>query len=202
MTTLRTERTPRQLAEELREMEHVDWPSVWAGPPNPGQALDDWCALFGWTPLPQERRLFVRTHSGQQLALNPVAGAVWGPVASLSWTTWNLLADDPGENDKVLADTADVWPGFEEAACSVLGEPEFSGDWDDPAFPEPAHERHWLMPRHVRLQDMSPYRMAMWRQKGPEDRLTVLSVSLGPAPSPKTKRSALLTVKCYPPEAG
>ncbi|MFF3328769.1 hypothetical protein ACFYWX_04290 [Streptomyces sp. NPDC002888] len=200
MTTLKTERSPQQFTEELKELEHVDWPAVWVGPPSSGQALDDWCTLLGWRPVPSERTLSVETATGQQMALYPVVGGDWAPVASLSWTTWHLRADDPAENQTVLDRAAEAWTAYEAAARSVLGEPEFSGAWDDPAFPEPPHDGHWLMPRDLRLENQSPYRLAIWPASGPEGRVTVLWVNLGIAPLPGEKRGALIKVDCYPPE--
>lgn len=201
MTTQKNEHSSDELAEVLKNLDHVDWPAVWAGPPSPGQALDDWCALFGWTPIPHERSLDVRTPSGQRLALYPATGRIWAPVQVLATTFWNLRADDPSENDAVLARAAEVWPAYEAAARSVLGEPAFSGAWDDPEFPEPPHEGHWLWPRDMRLKYQSPYRFAMWHPKGPEDRVTVLQVNLGIAPSSRSPRSALINLDCYPPES-
>jgi hypothetical protein len=201
MTTLKIDRSPEQLAEELRGLEHADWPAVWAGPPNPGQALDDWCALFGWKPTSAERVLTVRSGTGQGFGLYPVREAGWAPVKQLSWTSWELWAEDPAENDEVLAQAAETWATYVAAARPVLGEPAFAGAWDDPTFPEPPHERHWLMPRDLRLEDTDPYRMAMWRPNTPEGRVTVLTVTLGPTPGPGGYRSARINVDCYPPEA-
>lgn len=201
MTTLKIERSPEQLTEELKGLEHVDWPAVWAGPPNPGQALDDWCALFGWQPTSAERVLTVRSGTGQSIELSPVRSAGWAPVKQLGWTSWNLWADDRSENDEVLARAAETWTAYVAAARTVLGDPAYAGAWDDPDFPEPPHERHWLMPRDLRLEDMDPYRMAMWRANAPEGRITALTVNLGPTPGPGGIRSALIEVNCYPPEA-
>lgn len=201
MTTLRIERSPEQLAEELRGLEHVDWPAVWAGPPNPGQALDDWCALFGWRPLAGERILSVHSATGQRIALYPVDGGGWAPVQNLNWTTWHLRADSAAENDLVLTQAAEAWTAFEAATRGVLGDPMFSGSWDDPGFPEPPHEHHWLAPREIRHEDMDPYRMAVWPAAGAEGRITVLTVNLGLTPLPGEPRGVLINVDCYPPEA-
>ncbi|MDR6976417.1 hypothetical protein J2X68_003108 [Streptomyces sp. 3330] len=201
MTTLSIERSPEQLAEELRGLEHVDWPAVWAGPPNPGQALDDWCALFGWKPTSAERVLTVRSGTGQDLALFPVRSAGWAPVKQLSWTSWHMSADNASENDEVLTQAAETWAAYVEAARSVLGDPSYAGAWDDPAFPEPPHDRHWLMPSDLRLEDMDPYRMAVWREEGPEGHLTVLAAKPGSARAPGALRRASIKVTCYPPEA-
>ncbi|OQR63762.1 hypothetical protein B6E66_12530 [Streptomyces maremycinicus] len=201
MTTLRIDRSPQQLAEELEGLEHVDWPAVWAGPPNPGQALDDWCALFGWKPTSAERVLTVRSGTGQDLALFPVRSAGWAPVKQLSWTSWHMSADNASENDEVLTQAAETWAAYVEAARAVLGDPSYAGAWDDPAFPEPPHDRHWLMPSDLRLEDMDPYRMAIWREEGPEGHLTVLAVKPGSAQAPGALRRASIKVTCYPPEA-
>ncbi|UUU23837.1 hypothetical protein [Streptomyces sp. DSM 40750] len=200
MTNLSIDRSPEQLAEELRGLEHVDWPAVWAGPPNPGQALDDWCALFGWKPTSAERVLTVRSTTGQSIALWPAQEATWAPIKQLSWTSWDMWADYTSENDAVLAHAAATWGAYVAAARPVLGEPAFAGGWDDPALPELAHDQHWL-PRGLRLKDMDPYRMAVWRESGPEGRITVLAVSLGAALEPGELRSARINVRCYPPEA-
>ncbi len=200
MTTLRIDRSPEQLTEELRGLEHVDWPAVWAGPPSPGQALDDWCALFGWRPLAGERILSVHSATGQRMALYPVHSGGWAPVKNLNWTSWHLRADNADENYLVLERAAEAWSAFEAAARTVLGEPVFSGSWDDPAFPEPPIEHHWLVQREDRLEDQDPYRMAVWPAAGPEDRVTVLTVNLGITPLPGEKRGALINVNCYPPE--
>ncbi|MFM9551019.1 hypothetical protein ACKI19_01700 [Streptomyces caniscabiei] len=200
MTNLSIGRSPEQLAEELHGLEHVDWPAVWAGPPNPGQALDDWCALFGWKPTSAERVLTVRSTTGQNIALWPVQEATWAPIKQLSWTSWDLWADDTSENDAVLAQAVATWGAYVAAARPVLGEPVFAGAWDDPALPELAHDQHWL-PRGIRQKDMDPYRLAVWRESGPEGHITVLAVSLGAALEPGELRSARINVRCYPPEA-
>ncbi|MCX5369116.1 hypothetical protein OG613_24530 [Streptomyces sp. NBC_00015] len=201
MTSLTIERSPEQLAEELRGLEHVDWPAVWAGPPNPGQALDDWCALFGWKPTSAERVLTVRSGTGQDFALFPVRSAGWAPVKQLSWTSWHMSADDPSENDEVLTQAAETWAAYVGAARTVLGDPSYAGAWDDPAFPEPPHDRHWLMPSDLRLEDMDPYRMAVWREAGPEGHVTVLAVKPGSVRAPGALRRTSIKATCYPPEA-
>ncbi|MFY7630377.1 hypothetical protein [Streptomyces sp. NY05-11A] len=142
----------------------------------------------------------MRSATGQGFGLYPVREAGWAPVKQLSWTSWEVWAQDPSENDEVLAQSAGTWASYVAAARPVLGEPAFAGAWDDPAFPEPPNERHWLMPLDLRLEDMDPYRMAMWRESDPEGRITVLTVSLGPAIGPGGYRSARINVDCYPPE--
>ncbi|MEE1763843.1 hypothetical protein [Streptomyces sp. SP18BB07] len=201
MTTPNINRSPEQLADELKGLEHVDWPAVWAGPPNPGQGLDDWCALFGWRPTSAERVLTVRTATGQEIELTPVREAGWAPVGQLGWTSWELWARNTDQNDEVLRQAAETWAAYVAALRPVLGEPAFAGAWDDPAFPEPPHDRHWLVPREDRLEDTDPYRMAMWREDGPEGRITVLTIDVGPALDPGELRSAVINVNCYPPEA-
>ncbi|MEU9266214.1 hypothetical protein AB0E04_12285 [Streptomyces sp. NPDC048251] len=201
MTSLTIERSPEQLAEELKGLEHVDWPAVWAGPPNPGQALDDWCALFGWKPTSAERVLTVRSGTGQDFALFPVRSAGWAPVKQLSWTSWHMSADDSSENDEVLTQAAETWAAYVGAARTVLGDPSYAGAWDDPVFPEPPHDRHWLMPSDLRLEDMDPYRMAVWREEGPEGHVTVLAVKPGSVRAPGALRRTSIKVTCYPPEA-
>ncbi|MEU5244336.1 hypothetical protein AB0G81_09525 [Streptomyces asoensis] len=199
MPTFEIEDSPQHLAQELNGLEHVDWPAVWAGPPVPGQALDDWCALFGWKPLPKDRVLGVRTATGGRLTLTPVIGGGWSPVQSLGWTTWQLRADSAAENDRVLDETAAAWPRYEEAAREVLGAPAFSGAWDAPDFPE--GPGRWLPSRERRLRHRNPYRLALWRGTGPEKPVIVLEAfSGGVTPSGVGLRSVTLNVGCYPQE--
>ncbi|MZD22054.1 hypothetical protein [Streptomyces bottropensis] len=200
MATARSNRTPAQLADECRALERVHWPTVWAGPPAPGRPLEDWCAQFGWKPRSAEWVLDVTGSTGQGMALYPAQERGWAPVKLVSWTPWGLSADDTSENDAVLDRAADAWSAYEAALRPILGEPEYSGAWDDPGFPEPWHEHHWLMPRDLRLEDMCPYRMTIWRERHPEDRVTVLKVNLGPALEPGELRRPLINITCRPPE--
>lgn len=201
MPTMKIERTPQDLAAELAGLSHVDWPAIWAGPPNPGQPLDDWCALFGWRPTSFERVLSVRTPTGEKLYLYPVRSGGWSPVGNLSWSTWHLSADTQEENEAVLERGAEVWPAYEAAARGVLGTPEFSGAWDDPAFPEPQHDEHWLLPKDIRLEDRNPYRMAMWRDPSPEGPLTVMELYSGGVTNRGIgKRGVMINVDFYPQE--
>ncbi|MFI8994388.1 hypothetical protein [Streptomyces sp. NPDC053542] len=203
MPTVTEERPPQALAEELSGLTtHVDWPAVWAGPPNPGQALDDWCALFGWRPLTVERVLRVRTSTGADLTLEPLVSGGWSPVRSVTFTVRHLNADTQDENDLVLDRTAEVWPAYEAAAREVLGAPEFSGAWDDPAFPEPPDDRHWLPSRDFRLGRRDPYRMAVWSAKDPEGPVTVLTVKSGGVTRRGVgKRGVMINVHCYPQDS-
>ncbi|WP_149825789.1 hypothetical protein [Streptomyces tailanensis] len=201
MPTFQIDESPQRLAEELAGLEHVDWPAIWAGPPNPGPALNDWCALFGWKPLPQDRVLAVRTATGGRLSLTPVAEGGWSPVQSLRWTTWHLRAGNSSENDQVLEIAADAWPRYEAAARGVLGTPEFSGAWDSPTFPEPRGTDHWLPSREMRLSDRDPYRLAVWRGTGSEDPVIALQVlSGGVTPRGVGLRAVMISVVCYPQE--
>jgi hypothetical protein len=201
MPTFEIEESPQRLAEELAGLGHVDWPGVWAGPPFPGQALNDWCALFGWTPLPQDRILNVRTATGSQLTLQPVYEGGWSPVRSLSWTNWHLQADNSDENDSVLERAAEAWPSYEAAAREVLGTPEFSGAWDSSAFPEPESLGPWLPSRERRLRNRNPYRLAVWRGASAEEPVITLKVfSSGVTPSGAGLRGVGINVDCYPQE--
>ena len=201
MPTIQIDESPQRLAEELAGLEHVDWPAIWAGPPNPGPALNDWCALFGWKPLPQDRVLAVHTATGGRLNLTPVVEGGWSPVQSLRWTTWHLRAVDSSENDQMLEIAADAWPRYEAAARGILGTPEFSGAWDSPAFPEPQGADHWLPSRAMRLSDRDPYRLAVWRGASSEDPVITLQVlSGGVTPRGVGLRAVMISVACYPQE--
>ncbi|MFM9457527.1 hypothetical protein ACSCB1_39855 [Streptomyces europaeiscabiei] len=201
MPTFRIDEPPQRLAEELAGLEHVDWPAIWAGPPYPGPALNDWCALFGWKPLPEDRVLSVRTATGGRLTLTPVVGGGWSPVRSLGWSTWHITASDADENDQVLETAAEVWPSYEAAAREVLGTPEFSGAWDSPAFPEPQGKSHWLLPREMRLRTRNPYRLAVWRGAGAEEPVVVLKAfSGGVSTRGVGLRGVVINVDCYPQE--
>ncbi|MFJ8944110.1 hypothetical protein ACIRG4_12780 [Streptomyces sp. NPDC102395] len=201
MPTFEIDESPQQLGRELAGLEHVDWPAVWAGPPNPGQALDDWCALFGWKPLAEDRVLSVRTATDGRLTLTPVVEGGWSPVRSLGWTTWHLRADSSDENDQVLQTAAEAWPRYEEAARAVLGTPEFSGSWDSPDFPEPRGRGHWLPSRERRLRNRTPYRLAVWRGASAEEPTVALEVfSGGVTPSGAGLRGVTINVGCYPQE--
>ncbi len=199
MPTYEIEESPQHLAQELTGLGHVDWPAVWAGPPTPGRALDDWCALFGWKPLPEDRVLAVRTATGGRLSLTPVVEGGWSPVRSLGWTTWHLRAESSGENDSVLEEAANVWPHYEAAARDVLGAPEFSGGWDAPDFPE--SRSHRLPSRERRLRNRNPYRLAVWRGASPEEPVIMLEVfSGGVTPTGVGLRGVTINVDCYPQE--
>ncbi|MFJ8507688.1 hypothetical protein [Streptomyces avermitilis] len=201
MPTTEIEESPQQLAAELAGLRHVDWPAVWAGPPNPGQALDDWCALFGWKPLAQDRVLAVRTPTGGRLSITPVTEGGWSPVKSLGWTAWHLRADASDENDRVLELAAAAWPAYEAAAREVLGEPEFSGAWDSPDFPEPPAGAHWLPSRERRLRTRNPHRFAVWRGAGPEEPVIVMEMfSGGVTPTGLGRRGVMINLDCHPQE--
>jgi hypothetical protein len=201
MPTWEIEDAPHRLAEELTGLRHVDWPAVWAGPPVPGQALDDWCALFGWTPLATDRVLAVRTATGGRLTLTPVVEGGWSPVQSLDWTAWHLRADASEENDRVLETAAGAWPAYEAAAREVLGDPDFSGAWDAPGFPEPTGPGHWLPSRERRLRTRNPGRLALWRGGGPEEPAIALELfSGGVTPTGRGRRGVMIQVHCHPQE--
>lgn len=199
MPTFEIEDSPQHLAQELAGLGHVDWAAVWAGPPTPGRALDDWCALFGWKPLPEDRVLAVRTATGGRLSLTPVVEGGWSPVGSLGWTTWHLRAETSGENELVLEEASDVWPRYEAAAREVLGAPQFSGAWDAPDFPEGQGGR--LPSRERRLRSRNPHRLAVWRGTGPEQPIIMLEAfSGGVTPTGVGLRGVTINVDCYPQE--
>ncbi|MEV6378737.1 hypothetical protein AB0M31_04865 [Streptomyces sp. NPDC051773] len=201
MPTFEIELSPQRLAEELAGLEHVDWPAIWAGPPYPGPALNDWCALFGWKPLPEDRVLAVRTATGGRLSLDPVIGGGWSPVQSLGWTSWKVTANNSDENEQVLETAAEAWPRYEAAAREVLGTPEFSGAWDSSTFPEPRGQERWLPSRERRLRTRNPYRLALWRGAGAEDPVIVLKAfSGGVTPRGIGLRGVMINVDCYPQE--
>ncbi|GGV05376.1 hypothetical protein GCM10010260_48180 [Streptomyces filipinensis] len=201
MPTLLIDESPQRLATELTGLEHVDWPAVWAGPPVPGQALDDWCALFGWKPLPEDRVLAVRTSTDGRLTLTPVVGGGWSPVQSLGWTTWQVRADSPEENEQVLDIAAGAWPAYETAAEEVLGKPSFSGAWDAPDFPDSGNPPHWLPSRERRLRTRNPYRIAIWRSADPEGPVVVLKAFSGGVSSTGVgRRGVMISLNCYPQE--
>ncbi|EMF53033.1 MULTISPECIES: hypothetical protein [Streptomyces] len=201
MPTIQIDESPQRLAEELAGLEHVDWPAIWAGPPYPGPALNDWCALFGWKPLPEDRVLAVRTATGGRLSLTPVTGGGWSPVRSLGWTTWDITADNSDENEQVLETAAEFWPRYEAAAREVLGTPEFSGAWDSPAFPEPRSNERWLPSPERRLRTRNPYRLTVWRGAGAEEPVIVLrAVSGGVTSRGVGLRGVMINVGCYPQE--
>ncbi|MDJ0464308.1 hypothetical protein [Streptomyces sp. H27-C3] len=180
----------------------MDWPAIWAGPPNPGQALDDWCAIFGWVPIGGDRVLSVRSATGGKMSLDPVIDGGWSPVKSLGWTTWSMGADTSDENDSVLERACGIWPAYVAAIRSVLGEPEFSGAWDDPAFPEPLNGTHWLPSRDTRLRSRTPYRLAVWRDASSEGRVTALELrSGGVTRSGVGKRGVMIDLDCHPRDA-
>ncbi|GAA0485487.1 hypothetical protein GCM10010361_57910 [Streptomyces olivaceiscleroticus] len=199
MGELTAEQSPDDMAEELRGLGYVDWPAVWSGPPMPGPSLDDWCALFSWRPISVERVLRVRTMSGTQLVLQPVRPGGWSPVSAAEYTVWHLTAGSPEEDELVLEEGAAAWSEYVAAARGVLGEPVFAGSWNDPDFPEPPDEWHWLTPSEPRLKRRNPYRMAMWRSPDPEGPVTELSLRHGgKARSGAGRRGVMVILRCHP----
>ncbi|MEU6313471.1 hypothetical protein [Streptomyces sp. NPDC047014] len=154
------DRTPQELVAELRGLVGVEWETVWAGPPLPGQGLDMWCAQFGWTPTQFEYVLNVRTDTGGEHVLNARGGS-WRPVQSLSHWVWGASAETPEGNPEVLAEADRVWPVYRDAVSSVLGGPAWEGAWDSSFFPGALGE--YAIPKvSDRIEEKDPYRMAYW----------------------------------------
>lgn len=176
LTSGRQDRTPQELITELRGLTDVDWPTIWAGPPLPGQGLDMWCAQFGWTPLSFERVLQVRTDTGGELDLN-APGGTWAPVDSVSHWLWGAGAETVEDNPVVLEAAARAWPVYLTAACSVLGEPTWEGAWDAEDFPDTLYGHEFADPE-IRLEEQDPYRLAYWLPRAGTGPLVVLSTDL------------------------
>ncbi|MEU6313470.1 hypothetical protein [Streptomyces sp. NPDC047014] len=170
------DRTPQELTTELRGLLTVDWETVWAGPPLPGQGLDEWCAQFDWTPTQFEYVLNVVTDTGGDLELNALGGS-WAPVQSVSHWLWGAVAiDGRSHNPSVLAEADRVWPLYRDAASSVLGAPAWEGAWDSESFPEELGE--YAIPQEAdRIEEKDPYHMASWELSGPGGALVSLRIT-------------------------
>ncbi|MBK3638015.1 hypothetical protein JHN52_35065 [Streptomyces sp. MBT97] len=192
------DRTPQELVTELRGLTHVDWPTVWSGPPYPGQGLDMWCAQFDWVPTSFERVLVVRTDTGGTFTLNNLAGS-WAPVTHVSHWVWGASAEAVDDNPAVLAEAARAWPLYLTAACSVLGEPTWEGAWEAEDFPENLGS-HDAGSREYRLAHQNPHRLAYWTPGDTTGPLVVLEVLLKAGTASPTPRrgAANLSVKFYP----
>ncbi|MFM9691989.1 hypothetical protein [Streptomyces europaeiscabiei] len=176
LTSGRQDRTPQELATELSGLTDVDWPTVWAGPPYPGQGLDMWCAQFGWVPTSFERILQVRTDTGGEFVLH-ASGGSWAPVADVSHWLWGIGAETGEDNPAVLAEAARVWPVYLTAACSVWGEPTWEGPWDAADFPDVIGGQEFSDPGE-RSEERDPYRLAYWLPRSSVGPLVVMSVAL------------------------
>ncbi|MFJ1808700.1 MULTISPECIES: hypothetical protein [unclassified Streptomyces] len=170
------DRTPQELVTELRGLTDVDWPTIWSGPPYPGQGLEMWCAQFGWTPTSFERVLQVRSDTGGDFTLNAPGGS-WAPVAGVSHRVWGAGAETAADNPAVLAQAARAWPLYLTAACSVLGEPTWEGSWDSEDFPDVIGAQE-LADREIRFEEQNPYRLAYWLPTSGTGPLVVLQVAL------------------------
>ncbi|MFF3207503.1 hypothetical protein [Streptomyces sp. NPDC002962] len=170
------DRTPQELVTELRGLTDVDWPTVWSGPPRPGQGLDMWCAQFGWTPLSFERVLQVRTETGGEFVLNAPGGS-WAPVSAVSHWVWSAGAETAADNPAVLAEAARAWPVYLTAACSALGEPAWEGAWDAEDFPDSVVGAE-IADQEVRVEEQDPYRLAYWLPPSSTAPLIVLHIAL------------------------
>ncbi|MEU4931449.1 hypothetical protein AB0G54_33910 [Streptomyces yokosukanensis] len=178
MLTEKTGRTPQDLATELAALVGLDWPWVWAGPPQGGSpAFGEWCARYGWQPQNVEGNLAVRTGTGGRLRFG--SGGNWNPVTDVDTVVWDLAAATAADNEQVISAAADAWPRYLDAAAGVLGAPRWTGAWDDPDFPEPPHESYWPS-RDFRLRTRRPYRFAYWQPAadGPERPYVVLDQSV------------------------
>ncbi|MFC9926964.1 hypothetical protein [Streptomyces sp. NPDC127190] len=161
MLTEKTGRSPQDLAAELAALSGLDWPWVWAGPPQGGSpAFREWCARYAWEPENAEGNLIVRTAAGGRLTFG--SGGQWNPVDRLDHVAWDLAAATPADNEQVIGAAADAWARYLDAAAGVLGAPLWTGPWDAPDFPEPPHGSYWPS-RDFRLRSRRPYRFAYWR---------------------------------------
>ncbi|MFF4578272.1 hypothetical protein ACFY15_07730 [Streptomyces sp. NPDC001373] len=169
------DRTPQELATELRGLAGVHWETVWNGPPLPSQGLDEWCAQFGWTPTQFEYVLNVVTRTGGRMTLNALGGS-WAPVQSLSYWVWGESTVSPEGNAQVLAEADRVWPLYRDAVSSVLGAPAWVGAWDSTAFPDELREV--AVPKlESRLKQKRPYHIAYWELGLPGGALASLTIS-------------------------
>ncbi|MEU3311102.1 hypothetical protein ABZ743_00225 [Streptomyces sp. NPDC006662] len=170
------DRTPQELATELRGLADVHWETVWNGPPLPSQGLDEWCAQFGWTPTQFEYVLNVRTRTGGEMTLNAIGGS-WAPVESLSHWVWGDSATGgPEGNPELLAQGDRVWPLYRDAVSSVLGAPAWEGAWDSDSFPRELGE--FAIPQEAdRIEEKDPYHMAYWEFAAPGGPLVSLSIT-------------------------
>jgi hypothetical protein len=197
LTSGRQDRTPQELVTELRGLSDVDWPTVWAGPPLPGQGLDMWCAQYGWTPQSFERVLEVRTDTGGEFVFSAPGGR-WAPVDAVNHWVWGAGAETAEDNPAVLAAADRAWPVYVTAACSVLGEPTWEGAWDAGDFPE-SLGTHPLGSREFRLTKKNPYRLAYWRKSDGVGPLTVMTITLAAGTAQgRHAGAANMAVKFYP----
>lgn len=176
LTSGRQDRTPQELVTELSGLTDVDWPTVWAGPPYPGQGLDMWCAQFNWVPTSFERILQVRTDTGGEFVLHAPGGS-WAPVADVSHWVWGIGAETGEDNPGVLAEAARAWPVYLTAACSVLGEPTWEGAWDTEGFPDSLGTLDLGSPSY-RARTQNPHRLAYWMPHTSVAPLVVMTISL------------------------
>jgi hypothetical protein len=191
------DRTPQELVTELRGLADVEWPTIWSGPPLPGQGLDMWCAQFGWTPLSFERVLQVRTDTGGEFDLN-ASGGSWAPVDSVSHWVWGAGAETAADNPAVLEAADRAWPVYLTAACSALGEPSWEGTWEADDFPE-SLGTHPLGSREFRLTRKNPYRLAYWMPRESVGPLAVMVIALASGTAQgRYAGAANMAVKFYP----
>ncbi|KUN10518.1 hypothetical protein AQI95_02060 [Streptomyces yokosukanensis] len=176
LTSGRQDRTPQELVTELRGLAEVDWPTMWAGPPLPGQGLDMWCAQYGWIPLSFERVLQVRTDTGGEFVLSAPGGS-WAPVDSVRHWVWGAGAETAEDNPAVLEAADHAWPVYLTAACSVLGEPTWEGSWSADDFPDRVCGLDLADPED-RLDERNPYRLAYWLPRSGTGPLVVMDIAL------------------------
>jgi hypothetical protein len=197
LTSGRQERTPQELATELRGLADVDWPTVWAGPPYPGQGLDMWCAQFNWVPTSFERILQVRTDTGGEFALNALGGR-WAPVDSVSHWVWGVGAETAEDNPAVLTAAVQAWPIYLTAACAVLGEPTWEGSWNAEDFPDVVGGQEIASPQ-LRFEEQDPHRMAYWLPRSGSDPLVIMRIALAVGTAQNEwDGAANLSVRFYP----
>ncbi|MEV5873605.1 hypothetical protein AB0L75_05085 [Streptomyces sp. NPDC052101] len=202
MLTETTGRTPQDLATELATLREVDWASVWAGPPQSGSELREWCGRYGWEPLTFDRQLRVRTTSGGELSFGNTTTYGSPLVRASLLACWRVTASGPQDNGAVLAAASEAWPVHLQAAVSAMGAPVWHGQWDAEDFPEPSDPAFWEA-RESRLANRSPFRMAYWAPVGeaPGQAVYVLDQSVSfPTWTEDLPGGSMISLAVYPPE--
>jgi hypothetical protein len=193
MLTETTGRTAQDLAAELTVLRGVDWASVWAGPPQSGIELRQWCGRYGWEPLTTDRQLVVRGRAGGELTF--YANGLWAPVTGIGYDAWRVRAGGADANAAVLSAAVGTWPSYLEAAVDALGTPVWTGSWEARDFPEPAEPSHWDS-AEARMRKRSPYRLAYWAVSGA---VFVLRQTVAfPTWTQDRPGSSMITLSVYP----
>ena len=161
---------------ELDDMSRVDWPSVWAGPPQGGSGeFQDWCARYDWDPQTVENDLRVITRNGNEVTLS--ANGQWSPVISFKF--YRSLADietsEIKEKREVVKRGIAEWKRLRDSISQKLGNPTWSGEAGDSDFPESPVDGYWRKPRSSKG---NPFRLAYWSP--PQDsHIPVVVLNLG-----------------------